>query len=81
MKETPLPEMLKEYFWDCDFDELSLEKYPFYITERILNFGDMTSLRWLLDRIDRKLLTEVVEKSRNLSKKARNYWEIMLYDN
>ncbi len=80
MKETPLPEMLKEYFWDCDFDELSLEKYAFFITERILNFGDMTSLGWLLDRINEKLLMEVVEKSRNLSKKTRNYWEIMLYD-
>ena len=81
MEETSLPEMLKEYLWDCNFDELSLDKYPFYITERILNYGDMTSLRWLLDRIDRKLLAEVVGKSRSLTKKARNYWEIMLHEN
>ncbi len=75
-----MPEMLRKYFWDCRFDELSLEKYPFYIVERILNLGDMTSLRWLLARIDTSLLKEVVEKSRRLDKKTRNYWEIMLHE-
>lgn len=80
MNET-LPEMLKKYFWDCDFKELNMDKYAFFITERILNFGDMTSLKWLIDRTDKAFLKQVVEKSRNLDKKTRNYWKIMLYDN
>ncbi len=80
MNET-LPEMLKKYFWDCDFKELNMDQYAFFITERILNFGDTTSLKWLIDRTDKAFLKQVVEKSRNLDNKTRNYWEIMLYDN
>ena len=64
-----LPKTLKKYFWDCDFKDLSMKKYAFFIAERILNFGDMDSLRWLLDRIDSDFLKEVVKKSRNLDKK------------
>jgi|APSaa5957512622_1039677.scaffolds.fasta_scaffold177729_1 hypothetical protein len=75
-----LPETLKKYFWDCDFKDLAMDKYAFFITERILNFGNMDSLNWLLDRIDRDFLKEVVKKSRNLDKKTRNFWELMLYD-
>jgi hypothetical protein len=75
-----LPQTLKKYFWDCDFKDLSMDKYAFFIAERILNFGNMDSLKWLLDRIDRDFLKEVVKKSRNLDNKTRNYWEMMLYD-
>jgi hypothetical protein len=75
-----LPETLKKYFWDCNFKEMNMEKYAFFIAERILRFGDMASLSWLIAETDRELLREVVEKSRNLDKKTRNYWEIMLYD-
>ena len=57
-----------------------MEKYAFFIAERILNFGDMDSLKWLLDKIDRVFLKEVVAKSRNLDKKTKNFWEIMLND-
>ena len=75
-----LPETLKKYFWDCDFKDISMEKYPFFIAERILNFGNMDALRWLLKRIDRDFLKEVVRKNRNLDNKTRNYWELVLYD-
>jgi len=55
-----------------------MDKYAFFIAERILNFGDMASLRWLIARTDKAFLKKVVEKSRNLDKKTRNYWKIML---
>ena len=76
-----LPEMLKKYFWDCDFEEINMDRYAFFIAERILNFGDMDSLKWLTARTDKAFLREVVRKSRNLDKKTRNYWKMVLYDN
>lgn len=79
MNQT-LPETLKKYFWDCDFEEMSMDRYAFFIAERILSFGDMASLRWLTARTDKSFLKEVVRRSRNLDKKTRNYWEMMLYD-
>ena len=36
-----IPEEFRKYFWDVDYDDLSLKKYPKFIAERILNFGGM----------------------------------------
>ncbi len=78
--KNQLPKRLSKYFWDCNFHELNMEKYAFFITERILNLGDMDSVKWLMNQIDHEFLKEVVEKSRNLDKKTRNYWEMVLND-
>ncbi len=74
LKSETIPVRFLKYFWDCDFNNLSFQKYDFFISERILNFGNLDSLKWLLSMIDRQRLMEVVEKSRNLNKKTRNYW-------
>ena len=73
-----IPTRFKKYFWDCDFEDLSMQKNAFFIIERILNFGDVDSVKWILSNTDRKMLVEVVERSRNLNKKTKNYWRIML---
>lgn len=73
-----LPEQYRKYFWDCDFEKITLESHPIFITERLLNYGDDQTLKWLLDRIDKNDLKNVVNKSRNLDKKTRNYWNILL---
>ena len=70
--------MLREYFWDCSFEGLRLAQYPIFISERILNLGDMDSLRWLFSKIDKEFLIDLVNKSRNLNKKTKNYWKLML---
>ncbi len=73
-----LPEMLRKYFWDCSFEDLRLAQYPIFISERILNLGDMDSLRWLFSKIDKEFLIDLVNKSRNLNKKTKNYLKLML---
>jgi hypothetical protein len=65
-----LPEQYKKYFWDCDFNEINMEKYQFFITERLLNYGNEQTLKWLLARINKIDLENVVKKSRNLDKKT-----------
>lgn len=70
--------MLKKYFWDCDFEALSIKQYPVFISERILNFGDIHSLRWLFSEIDKAFLIKLVDRSRNLNQKTKNYWKLML---
>ena len=70
--------MLRKYFWDCNFEDLTMAQYPIFISERILNLGDVGSLRWLFTEIDKEFLTNLVNKSRNLNKKTKNYWNLML---
>ena len=73
-----LPEEFTKYFWDCDFSEITFEKYPRYICERILNFGDLNSIKWLFTKINKNQLKDYIKSSRKLNKKTKNFWEIML---
>jgi len=75
-----LPEKFRKYFWDCDFDKLTIEKYPKFITERILNYGDWDSIRWLFGFIKSDFTKQLIESSRNLNEKTRNFWKIILYE-
>lgn len=79
-KIVPLPDELRRYFWDVRFGDLSVEKYPRFIAERILNYGDMKEVKWLLSWLDRNLLEDVVYNSRNLNAKTRNFWKLVLTD-
>jgi hypothetical protein len=80
-KKYCLPEELKKYFWDCEFEKLSFSKYKFFVTERILNYGNEISLKWLLGQTNQSFIAEVIKKSKNLNKKTRNYWKIILDEN
>lgn len=78
MENRELPGMLKKYFWDCSFEDLTMKQYPIFISERILNFGNTESIRWLFTRIDKEFLIDLVNNSRNLNKKTKNYWDLIL---
>jgi len=73
-----LPEEFRKYFWDVDDDDLSLEKYPKFIAERIMNYGDLDSVKWLQSVLEREFIRSVVMNSRNLNAKTKNYWELVL---
>jgi len=73
-----IPEEFQKYFWDVAFDDLSLEKYPKFIAERIMNYGDLNDIRWLLKVLDRDFIRSVIKNSRNLNSKTHNYWQLML---
>ena len=77
-EKTEIPGKFKKYFWDCDFDGLSIASYPFFITERILQYGNSDSIEWLLNVIQIDFLKSVINRSRILDKKTKNYWELIL---
>jgi len=77
MKRSPrLPNRFKKYFWDCEFSELSLEKYPRFIAERILLYGNLQDIRWLASRVSKEMFQEIVLNSRRLDPKTKNFWKI-----
>ena len=73
-----VPSEFKKYFWDVQFDELTIEKYPRFIAERILNYGDIESVKWLLSWAGKDFIRTLVLTSRNLNAKSKNFWQIML---
>ena len=73
-----LPKEFQKYFWDVAFDEMSFEKYPRFIAERLLNYGGLNDIKWLLSCTGTPFIKSLVETSRNLNLKTKNFWQIML---
>jgi hypothetical protein len=69
-----LPECAYRYFWDVDPVTLDVSKYPRYVIERLLEYGDLPSVRWMERRFSREEIVEVLKTSRALSRKSANFW-------
>lgn len=70
--------MPSHLFWDTDPDQMDLERHRAYIIERVLEHGDDEDARWLFRQYSRSVIAGVVQKSRRLSQKSKNYWSIIL---
>lgn len=68
------PQFLKPLFWDIDFEKLDVKKYPRYVIERILEYGDLKHVRWMFKTYPKRTIVETVKKSRQLSLKSANFW-------
>jgi hypothetical protein len=73
-----LPDKFQKYFWDVAFDDLTIEKYPEFIAVRVLNYGDLDGIKWLLSWAGKDYIRKILNKNRNLNSKTRNYWQIIL---
>ena len=71
------PKILSKYFWDCYFEELDLDKHLFFIAERLLNYGNIQAIRWLIKEAGHSYISKVIKKSRCLDAKTKNYWKLM----
>ena len=66
--------MREELFWDRDPDSVSLE----IEIERAINFGGYDYIERIQKKHGMKKFIDVLIKSRNLSRKAVNYWCLIL---
>lgn len=70
-----LSKEIKKFFWEYDDIEINQEENWFFIIERLIEYGDLASIRWIMNKYDEKRLIEVVKKSRNISKKSASIWK------
>lgn len=68
----------RKYFWDTDLKRKDVKKYPNFIIERILEYGDEKALKWLNRHFEKRALINVLNTSRRLSEKSRLYWRLIL---
>jgi hypothetical protein len=64
----------KELFWDREEAKLS----PEIVIERAINFGGFDFIEEVQKKYGMERFKEVLLKSKNLSKKAVNYWCLVL---
>lgn len=74
---SSIPECAKKYFWGDNLSDLSWPKHKKYITQTLLEKGNIPSLRWLFTQITRNEVKEMLF-TLGLSKKSSNFWKMYL---
>ncbi len=69
---------LKRLFWDSDFNPETLDRYPVWAVERVLESGQLKDIHSLQILMGRDLFLESVLKSTRLSPKTRAFWNSIL---
>lgn len=71
--EGKMPEELKKYFWDTDFEKLNIQKNKSYIISRLYCYGDLKAIRWVNNTYSREDIKNVAINRRDLKPIVANY--------
>lgn len=71
-----IPTHFRSLFWDTSLDNIHIKRNARYIIERVLEFGDVDALGWLQRVYPTQTIIDVLNVSRSISEKSRNFWEI-----
>lgn len=73
-----VPEFLRSYFWDVDFEKLEIQTHHFLIIKRVLDRGNLYDIRWLIKTYGKNKIKDVILKTRDLSRPTCNFWGDLL---
>lgn len=74
-KET-IPERIKRLFWDVGKKNIDIKDHRSFIIRRIMDFGNLDDVNWMLTAYTSDEIIEVVKKGRGLSRKSATFWSI-----
>jgi len=67
----------KKYFWDINPSTLNKRIHSQFIIERILEYGDEKTFKWLRENFTLDEIKSILYKSKNLSPKSANFWQFI----
>ncbi|MEA1928389.1 MAG: hypothetical protein U9N73_09295 [Candidatus Auribacterota bacterium] len=73
-----LPEFLKKYFWDTEFEDIILGNRRVYVLRRILEYGDEKAVAWMRKNFTTAEMKNALSNYRGYSQKSANYWALLL---
>jgi hypothetical protein len=73
-----IPESLRPFFWDVEFENLSVVDFSHFIISRLMEHGDEAALRFLMCTYSRRELVETLRTSRSISRRSRKFWALLL---
>ncbi len=73
-----IPQSLKPFFWDVDFEALSVRNSSHFIISRLMEHGDDEALPFLMRTYSREELRKTLKMSRSISKRSRRFWALLL---
>ena len=74
----PLPHHIRIFFWDVDSHRLSIVKSAQFIIGRLMEHGDESAVRFLLENYNHDDLVRALGKSRSISRRSRVFWTLFL---
>lgn len=75
-EDRSVPDSLRPFFWDVDFDRLGIQDDSFFIISRLLEHGDDRSARFLLHTYGEGEIIHVLKTGRLLSRRSRGFWMV-----
>jgi len=69
-----IPPNIKRLFWDADKESVDVRVHHFYIIKRIMDYGNVEGVRWMMQNYTSEEIIEVVRKSRGISRKSAYFW-------
>ena len=77
-KVNNIPKEFTKYFWEYDINKINPSKNCDLIIERILNYGNIDSIKWLFSIYEVEVIKKTLRTSRRLLPKTQNYWKLIL---
>jgi hypothetical protein len=77
-KDQMLPDFLQCLFWEVEFSDVRFNMHKRYVIERILEYGDDQSIKWLRRKVAPKDIAAVVKSSREISPNTAALWALIL---
>lgn len=69
-----IPEKTKRLFWDVKKEDVDVVLHRSYILRRIMDYGNIEDVKWMLNTYSSEEIIEVVKKSRGLSRRSAWFW-------
>lgn len=77
-KMSKVGQSLLPFFWETDLEKVDIQRNKNFIIERILELGDRSAVEWLFTTYSTAAIKKTLEESRNISKKSKNFWKMIL---
>lgn len=68
-------EHIIKYFWEHDENDIDPQEHWFIVLERLIEYGDIESIKWAIDYYESSQFIEVLRSSRRLSRKSATMWQ------
>lgn len=80
MRRLKVPTRYRFVFWDVNTRTLDVEKHSAFIISRVLEYGDMAAVRWLLTLYGKNEIAGLLRSryARRLSPRTIGFWKTIL---
>ena len=73
-RDDSMPDRIKRLFWDVNKETVDVVCHRAYIIRRIMDYGTIEDVKWMLRTYSPQEISEVLKKRRGLSRKSACFW-------